>query len=138
VPTATPKHIRLRASPELTIALAIAGRLDFNPATDTLPTRDGQHVRLDEPHGYDFPPKGFAAGDREGASTVEVLEESGLFILPSDEHKDLEVVIDPQSTRLQRLEPFAPWDGNELEDMPLLIKTQGKCTTDHISMADRG
>ncbi len=123
------------ASPELTIALAIAGRLDFNPATDTLPTRDGQHVRLDEPHGYDFPPKGFAAGDREGASTVEVLEESGLFILPSDEHKDLEVVIDPQSTRLQRLEPFAPWDGNELEDMPLLIKTQGKCTTDHISMA---
>jgi aconitate hydratase len=66
---------------------------------------------------------------------VEVLEESGLFILPSDEHKDLEVVIDPQSTRLQRLEPFAPWDGNELEDMPLLIKTQGKCTTDHISMA---
>ncbi len=123
------------ASPELTIAMAIAGRLDFNPATDMLPTRDGHQVRLDEPHGYDFPPKGFAAGDKQGVSALQVLEENGLFILPSDEHKDLEVVIDPQSTRLQRLEPFAPWDGNELEDMPLLIKTQGKCTTDHISMA---
>jgi aconitate hydratase len=123
------------ASPELTIAMAIVGRLDFNPITDALTTRDGQQVLLDEPHGFDFPPNGFAAGDDAALSTLEVLEKKGLFIVPSDAHKDIEVVIDPQSNRLQKLEPFKPWDGNELEDMPLLIKTQGKCTTDHISMA---
>ncbi|MBP7856432.1 MAG: aconitate hydratase [Prevotella sp.] len=130
-----PNTFAFVASPELTIAMAIAGRLDFNPVTDKLTTRDGQSVILDEPHGFDFPPKGFAAGEDASVSTLEVLEKKGLFIMPSDEHKDIEVVIDPQSNRLQRLEPFKPWDGNELEDMPLLIKTQGKCTTDHISMA---
>ncbi len=121
--------------PELTIALAIAGRLDFNPATDTLLDKDGNSVMLDEPKGFDFPPRGFAASDDASKSTLEVLEEQGLFIAPSDEHKDMEVVIAPDSNRLQRLEPFKAWDGKELTDLHLLIKTKGKCTTDHISMA---
>lgn len=108
--------------PELTTALAIAGRLDFNPATDSLQDEAGKAMMLDEPSGYDFPPKGFAVEDKG-------------FIAPSDGHGDVEVVIAPDSNRLQKLAPFAPWDGEELIDMPLLIKTQGKCTTDHISMA---
>lgn len=108
--------------PELTTALGIAGRLDFNPATDSLQDEAGKAVMLDEPSGYDFPPKGFAVEDKG-------------FIAPSDGHGDVEVVIAPDSNRLQKLAPFAPWDGEELIDMPLLIKTQGKCTTDHISMA---
>lgn len=108
--------------PELTTALAIAGRLDFNPATDSLQDEAGKAVMLDEPSGYDFPPKGFAVEDKG-------------FIAPSDGQEDVEVVIAPDSNRLQKLAPFAPWGGEELIDMPLLIKTQGKCTTDHISMA---
>ena len=110
-------------SPELTTALAIAGRLDFNPATDTLLNKEGQPVKLDEPAGYNFPPRGF-----------EVPEETSLNAQPSTLNSQ-EIVIDPHSNRLQRLEPFAPWDGNDLLNMPLLIKVQGKCTTDHISMA---
>ena len=110
------------AGPELTTALAIAGRLDFNPATDTLKDRNGNDVKLDEPKGDVFPPKGFAVEDKG-------------FIAPSDDNSDIEVVINKDSNRLQKLEPFKAWDGKELEDMPLLIKTKGKCTTDHISMA---
>ncbi len=77
---------------------------------------------LDEPTGDVFPPGGFAVEDKG-------------FIAPSDEHQNVEVVIRPDSERLQKLEPFAAWDGNDLQNMRLLIKTQGKCTTDHISMA---
>ena len=109
-------------SPELTTALAIAGRLDFNPATDTLLNNEGQSVMFDEPNGYDFPPKGF------------VKEESGSLGAQRAQGMQ-EIVISPDSNRLQRLEPFKAWDGNDLTDMPLLIKVQGKCTTDHISMA---
>ena len=108
--------------PEMTTALAIAGRLDFNPATDTLVDNDGNSVMLDEPEGFNFPTRGFAVEDKG-------------FIAPSDDNKDVEVVISPDSNRLQKLAPFAAWDGNDLVDMPLLIKTAGKCTTDHISMA---
>lgn len=122
-------------SPELTIALAIAGRLDFNPLKDTLENKDGKPVMLDEPHGFDFPPKGFSAGKGNEEQSVDTLEEMGLFVPPSDSHKDVSVEISPESTRLQKLEPFSSWDGKELVDMPLLIKTRGKCTTDHISMA---
>lgn len=122
-------------SPELTIALAIAGRLDFNPATDTLLDKDGNSVMLDEPQGFDFPPCGFSAGKGNAEDSVNDLEDMGLFIAPSDEHKDINVEIAAGSNRLQKLEPFAPWDGEELADIPLLIKTKGKCTTDHISMA---
>ena len=110
------------SSPEMTVALALSGRLDFNPATDSLTNRDGQQVRLDEPSGDVFPPKGFAVEDKG-------------FLPPTDADAGVEVVISPTSERLQKLEPFTAWDGNDITDMPLLIKTQGKCTTDHISMA---
>lgn len=122
-------------SPELTVALAIAGRLDFNPATDTLLDKDGRAVMFDEPHGFDFPPQGFSVGQNDGESALEAMERNGLFVAPSDVHKDVAVEIRPDSDRLQKLAPFAPWDGRELENMPLLIKAKGKCTTDHISMA---
>lgn len=119
-------------SPELTTALAIAGRLDFNPITDTLVNKEGKSVMFDEPNGYDFPVKGFAV------PAVELSDEplAGCdFIAPSSDNNDVQVVISPDSKRLQKLEPFDAWDGEDLIDMPLLIKTQGKCTTDHISMA---
>lgn len=109
-------------SPELTMALAISGKLDFNPSHDTVLTETGEAVLLDEPTGYVFPPKGFAVEDKG-------------FIAPPENGAAVEVAISPSSTRLQKLEPFKAWDGNDLTDMPLLIKVQGKCTTDHISMA---
>ena len=109
-------------SPEITTALAIAGRLDFNPSTDMLSDRFGRPVKLDEPEGNVFPSNGFA------------VEENG-FIAPSEEVQKVPVVINADSTRLQKLEPFQAWDGEDLMEMPLLIKAQGKCTTDHISMA---
>ena len=123
-------------SPELTTALAIAGRLDFNPATDTLTDSQGRSVMLDEPEGFDFPPRGFAAsGHPSPEGIVADLEREGLFVPASTDGRDVEVVIAEGSDRLQRLAPFAPWDGHDLLDMPLLIKVEGKCTTDHISMA---
>ena len=108
------------ASPELTLALTIAGDLCFNPLTDTLKTADGREVKLKEPEGTDFPPKGFEVKDNG-------------YVAPTG--KDAEVVINPCSNRLQVLKPFAAWDGKELIEMPLLLKAEGKCTTDHISMA---
>ena len=108
------------ASPELTLALTIAGDLCFNPLTDTLKTADGREVKLKEPEGTDFPPKGFEVKDNG-------------YVAPTG--KDAEVVINPGSNRLQVLKPFAAWDGKELIEMPLLLKAEGKCTTDHISMA---
>ncbi|MDR0750012.1 MAG: aconitate hydratase [Tannerellaceae bacterium] len=108
------------ASPELTMALTISGDLCFNPLTDTLRTEDGREVKLKEPQGTDFPPKGFEVKDNG-------------YIAPADGH--VEVIIHPESQRLQRLEPFPPAGSNDLLNMPLLIKAEGKCTTDHISMA---
>ena len=108
------------ASPELTLALTIAGDLCFNPLTDTLKTADGREVKLKEPEGTDFPPKGFEVKDNG-------------YVAPTG--KDAEVVINPGSNRLQVLKPFAAWDGKELIEMPLLLKAEGKCTTDPISMA---
>ena len=108
------------ASPELTLALTIAGYLCFNPLTDTLKTADGREVKLKEPEGTDFPPKGFEVKDNG-------------YVAPTG--KDAEVVINPGSNRLQVLKPFAAWGGKELIEMPLLLKAEGKCTTDHISMA---
>ena len=112
------------ASPEMTVALAIAGRLDFNPMTDSLTNEAGERVRLDMPCGDVFPANGFA------------VEHAGL-VPPNDADSQIEVTINPASQRLQRLLPFASWDGNDLTDMPLLIKVAGKCTTDHISMAGK-
>ena len=120
-------------SPEMTVALALAGKLDFNPATDCLVNEEGKEVMLKEPQGFVFPPQGFTCG-KEG-DAITTLEQEGLFVPPTDQHTDAPVVIAPGSKRLQRLEPFAAWDGNDLVDMPLLIKVKGKCTTDHISMA---
>jgi aconitate hydratase len=108
------------ASPELTLALTIAGDLRFNPLKDSLINMDGELVKLDPPTGDTLPPLGF------------VVENEG-FIAP--EYCTDEIVIAPDSERLQRLEPFAPWDEKDFTSMPLLIKVQGKCTTDHISMA---
>lgn len=108
------------ASPELTLALTIAGDLCFNPLTDTLKTADGREVKLKEPEGTDFPPNGFDVKDKG-------------YIAPTG--GNIEVAINPESNRLQALKPFAAWDGKDLIDMPLLLKAEGKCTTDHISMA---
>jgi aconitate hydratase len=110
------------ASPEITTAFAIAGDLTFNPLTDTLLNEQGQAVKLDEPKGVELPPKGFAVKDAG-------------YLAPAKDGSKVQVKIKSDSTRLQALAPFAPWDGKNLTGMRLLIKAKGKCTTDHISMA---
>lgn len=110
------------ASPELTAAIAIAGRLDFNPITDTLINENGQEVKFDEPTGWELPPKGFA------------VEDAG-FLAPKEDGSSVEVKVATDSERLQLLEPFVPLKPDNLKDVRLLIKAFGKCTTDHISMA---
>jgi aconitate hydratase len=110
------------ASPEIVTAFAIAGTLRFNPLTDYLESEDGQKVKLEEPQGIDFPPKGFA------------VEDAG-YQAPAEDGSGIEVVVDPGSERLQILTPFNAWDGKDFEGLNLLIKAKGKCTTDHISMA---
>ncbi len=109
-------------SPELVTAIAIAGDLTFNPATDTLTNENGKTFMLEAPTGYDLPEKGFEVEDL-GYQT------------PAEDGADVEVVIDANSERLQVLKPFAPWDGQNITGAKLLIKAKGKCTTDHISMA---
>ena len=110
------------ASPEITTALAIAGRLDFNPLTDTLVNENGETVKLDEPTGLELPSKGFAA------------EDAG-YQAPAEDGSSVVVAVSPTSSRLQLLAPFAAWEGSDLKGLKLLIKAKGKCTTDHISMA---
>ncbi len=110
------------ASPEITTALAIAGSLSFNPLTDELQNEKGEKVKLDPPTGEELPPKGFDKGV-DG------------FIPPAKNGADIEVIVREDSDRLQLLKPFEPWDGKDCEDLPVLLKAQGKCTTDHISMA---
>jgi len=109
-------------SPEMVAAIAISGRLDFNPITDSLTNQAGEQVMLAEPTGIELPEKGFAVEDRG-------------FIAPMEDGSQVEVIVDPNSERLQLLEGFAPWDGKDITGMKLLIKAFGKCTTDHISMA---
>lgn len=109
------------ASPELVAAIAISGRLDFNPITDTLTNEDGEEVKFDEPTGWELPPKGFEVDDNG-------------FIAPEEDGSGVNVVVDPNSDRLQLLTPFEPI-GSEIKGAKLLIKAYGKCTTDHISMA---
>jgi aconitate hydratase len=110
------------ASPEIVTALAIAGDLTFNPLTDALINSKGESVKLDEPVGIDFPPRGFA------------VEDNG-YQAPATDGTQVKVAVDPASDRLQLLEPFKAWEGKDLTGLRLLIKTKGKCTTDHISMA---
>ena len=110
------------ASPELVTAMAIAGDLTFNPLKDTLINENGEEVRLDPPHGDELPTRGFE------------VEDPG-YQAPAEDGSNIEVVVAPDSKRLQLLDPFQPWDGRNLMNMKLLIKAAGKCTTDHISMA---
>ncbi|KEO73880.1 aconitate hydratase [Anditalea andensis] len=110
------------ASPEIVTAMAIAGSLSFNPLTDTLTNENGEQVKLDEPTGLEMPAKGFA------------VEDAG-YQQPAEDGSNVSVIVDPQSDRLQLLDPFQPWEGTDLKGLKLLIKAKGKCTTDHISMA---
>ncbi|MBX0332607.1 aconitate hydratase [Pontibacter sp. HSC-14F20] len=110
------------ASPEIVTALAIAGDLTFNPLVDKLINSDGEEVMLDEPRGIELPTQGFA------------VEDAG-YVAPAEDGSSVDVVVDPKSDRLQLLEGFKPWEGTDLKGLKLLIKAQGKCTTDHISMA---
>lgn len=109
-------------SPEITTALTIAGRLDFNPLTDSLPTPSGKPFRFKAPFGDELPKRGYESG----LSTFQAPPASGA---------GLAVSVDPKSSRLQLLSPFAPWSGKDFVGLPVLIKAKGKCTTDHISMA---
>ena len=109
-------------SPEMVTALTIAGDLCFNPMKDTLTNDKGEQVKLAEPKGFELPVKGYA------------VEDAG-YIAPVADGSKVEVNIHPESKRLQKLEAFKAWDGNDYMDQPLLIKVKGKCTTDHISMA---
>ena len=110
------------ASPEMVAAIAISGKLDFNPITDSLINSEGVEVKLDEPTGWELPPKGFE------------VEDAG-YLEPVEDGSDINVVVNESSERLQLLEPFKPWDGKNITNARLLIKALGKCTTDHISMA---
>lgn len=110
------------ASPEIVTAFAIAGDLTFNPLKDKLKNEKGEDVMLDEPTGVELPPKGFS------------VEDAG-YQSPAQDGKNVQVVVKPDSQRLQLLEPFAAWEGKDLKGLKLLIKAKGKCTTDHISMA---
>jgi aconitate hydratase len=109
-------------SPELVTALAIAGDLTFNPLTDTLINENGEAVMLDAPTGDELPTRGFA------------VEDAG-YQAPAADGSSVEVKVAANSSRLQLLDPFAAWEGTDLNNLKLLIKAKGKCTTDHISMA---
>jgi len=117
-----PNTFAFVASPELVTALAIAGDLTFNPLTDKLTNENGDEVMLDAPTGFELPTNGFA------------VEDAG-FIAPAEDGSMVQVVVDPNSKRLQILSPFTAWEGTDLKGLRLLIKAKGKCTTDHISMA---
>ncbi|MCK5742045.1 MAG: aconitate hydratase, partial [Chlorobi bacterium] len=110
------------ASPETVTALAIAGELGFNPATDSLTNENGEKVMLDIPSGFELPPNGFDVEDPK-------------FKAPSKDGSGVVINVKSDSDRLQLLTPFDAWDGKDKTGMKLLIKAKGKCTTDHISMA---
>ena len=109
-------------SPETVIGLALAGTIDFDPVNGTLVNEAGEAVALAAPAGIELPPDGFDPG----AET---------FVAPPADGSAVEVGVSPDSERIQLLEPFAPWDGRDYEDLPVIAKARGKCTTDHISAA---
>jgi aconitate hydratase len=109
-------------SPEMVAALAISGRLDFNPLTDTLLNDNGEEVKLNAPFGDELPKRGFA------------VEDAG-FQAPAEDGSSVQIAVSETSDRLQLLDPFDAWDGKNISGAKLLIKAYGKCTTDHISMA---
>ncbi|MDB5229566.1 MAG: aconitate hydratase [Chitinophagaceae bacterium] len=110
------------ASPEIVTAFAIAGDLTFNPLTDTLKNENGEDILLEEPTGFEMPPNGYAVDDPG-------------YQPPAKDGSGVEVLVHPESQRLQILAPFSAWEGTDLKNLRLLIKAKGKCTTDHISMA---
>jgi aconitate hydratase len=111
-------------SPDTVMAIALSGRLDFDPRVDTLTAPDGSEVKLDAPRGDILPANGY----NEGEDT---------FTAPPAEGSDVSVVVSPTSDRLQLLSPFGAWNGNDYIGLPVLMKAQGKCTTDHISAAGK-
>ncbi len=111
-------------SPDTVVALALAGNLDFDPTTDTITAPDGSQVKLDAPVGEVLPAKGYDPGQNT-------------FTAPPADGSGVEVVVSPTSDRLQLLAPFTAWDGNDYLGLPVLMKAQGKCTTDHISAAGK-
>jgi aconitate hydratase len=117
-----PNTFAFVGSPELVTALAIAGDLNFNPLTDTLTNDKGEQVMLDAPSGFELPPMGFDVKDAG-------------YQKPAEDGSGVQVLVSPDSKRLQLLDPFAAWEGTDLNGLKLLIKAKGKCTTDHISMA---
>ncbi|WP_085246923.1 aconitate hydratase [Gilliamella mensalis] len=120
----SPNTYAFICSPEIVAALSIAGKLSFNPLTDSLINDKGQKVKLSEPIGDELPKQGF------------VVDDAG-YIAPIANGSAVEVHISSHSERLQQLSPFLPWDGKDITSQPLLIKATGKCTTDHISMAGK-
>jgi len=111
------------ASPEIVTAFALGGSLSFNPLKDSLETDDGKKITLSPPPvAPEVPEKGFVVA-------------KDVYIPPSEKPEDVEVIIDPNSDRLQKLEPFKPWNGGDFTELSLMIKAKGKCTTDHISPA---
>ncbi|KAK4516970.1 Eukaryotic translation initiation factor 3 subunit D (eIF3d) [Mucor velutinosus] len=119
---ANPQTHAFVASPEIVTALTIAGDMHFNPMTDSLIGADGKPYKLEAPKGYELPPNGYDAGENT-------------YQEPPTDRSSVSVAVDPKSNRLQLLEPFKKWDGKDIENVPILIKAKGKCTTDHISMA---
>ena len=117
-----PNTMAFVTSPEMVAAVAISGKLDFNPLSDSLENKNGEEVYLSEPIGQELPKNGFD------------VEDNG-YQAPAVEGSNIEVVVNPDSERLQLLTPFEAWNGENIENARLLIKAQGKCTTDHISMA---
>ena len=110
-------------SPEIIVAFALSGRLSFNPLKDQLVAADGTKFKLEPPKpAPEVPEKGF-------------ILPQGIFVPPPENSDNIDVIIDPNSKRLQRLEPFSIWDGKDFEEIPLMVKAKGKCTTDHISPA---
>ncbi len=118
-----PQTMNFIASPEIVIALGLAGRLSFNPLTDTLTDAEGIPYKLEPPkRGPDVPSEGFDPGEE-------------VYVAPPEDGSSVDVVVDPASQRLQILQPFDPWDGKDILEVPVLLKAKGKCTTDHISPA---
>jgi len=117
-----PATLAFVTSPETVMALALAGRVDFDPINETLTNDKGEEVRLSVPVGIELPPKGFDEGE-------------DTFVAPPASGAGINVAVSPTSDRLQLLTPFPAWDGNDYMDLPVLVKAQGKFTTDHISMA---
>ncbi len=111
-------------SPEIVMALALAGRLTFNPLTDTLKNSLGEEIKLEAPHGKELPPKGFDPGE-------------DCFVSPAKDGRNIQISIKEVSDRLQILKPFSPRDPISFQNMAVLMKAKGKCTTDHISPAGK-